>query len=84
MQDILSPMSSFKTLRHAVEECRGQKVVPFLYEMFLAHGTNKLRGVHLSDLTFTEEGNPDFVLSDTKEELINAPKHQVQLTFGQI
>jgi hypothetical protein len=37
------------------------------------------RGLHLSDLTFTEEGNPDFVTDEvTKEEIINFPKHMVR------
>jgi hypothetical protein len=36
-----------------------------------------VRGLYLSDLTFTDEGNPDTIKIESGEELINFPKHQV-------
>eukprot|EP01126_Amoeba_proteus_P056002 TRINITY_DN6992_c0_g1_i1.p1 TRINITY_DN6992_c0_g1~~TRINITY_DN6992_c0_g1_i1.p1 ORF type:complete len:148 (+),score=37.15 TRINITY_DN6992_c0_g1_i1:460-903(+) len=62
--DLMAPMSSWRTLREAIEECVGSKTLPFL-------------GLYLNDLTFTEEGNPDFIEDDYLGTLINIPKHQM-------
>jgi len=47
LEAIQDPSSSFKVLRSAVDEA-GTVVLPYV-------------GVHLSDLTFMDEGNPDFL-----------------------
>eukprot|EP01126_Amoeba_proteus_P066262 TRINITY_DN9551_c0_g1_i1.p1 TRINITY_DN9551_c0_g1~~TRINITY_DN9551_c0_g1_i1.p1 ORF type:complete len:351 (+),score=75.14 TRINITY_DN9551_c0_g1_i1:193-1245(+) len=64
MGELLAPMSSFKTLREKVEEC-GDQVLPFI-------------ALHLSDITFTEEGNPDTVVDEfLGTVLINITKHEM-------
>eukprot|EP01127_Copromyxa_protea_P024772 TRINITY_DN9941_c0_g1_i1.p1 TRINITY_DN9941_c0_g1~~TRINITY_DN9941_c0_g1_i1.p1 ORF type:complete len:970 (+),score=160.23 TRINITY_DN9941_c0_g1_i1:35-2944(+) len=64
LDEELSPIGSFRTLRELIENS-GSKVIPFL-------------GLHLSDLTFTDEGNPDTIkVEETGEELINFQKYQI-------
>jgi len=54
------PASSFKFLREQIKAA-GATAIPYI-------------GTYLSDLTFMDEGNPDFVTLDNNK-LINFPKH---------
>eukprot|EP01127_Copromyxa_protea_P022764 TRINITY_DN8336_c0_g1_i1.p1 TRINITY_DN8336_c0_g1~~TRINITY_DN8336_c0_g1_i1.p1 ORF type:complete len:1422 (+),score=300.69 TRINITY_DN8336_c0_g1_i1:332-4267(+) len=65
MLEIVCPLSSFRNLRAKIEECSGMTLLPFM-------------GLHMSDLTFAEEGNKDFILDDnTQQNLVNWPKHML-------
>ena len=47
LTDLLSPTSNYSTLRNHIHKGISPPVIPYL-------------GVYLSDLTFLEDGNPDF------------------------
>jgi hypothetical protein len=59
---VMSPVSSFKALRADIAMAGGNACLPYL-------------GIFLSDLTFTEDGNPDHVGNDL--EVINMAKRQL-------
>jgi hypothetical protein len=69
LQELLDPKSSFKSLRDAIKN-GGTTILPYI-------------GTTLCDLTFMEDGNPDF--ADEAETLINMEKRRlVANSIGQI
>lgn len=78
---LMSSESSYKAYRTALGQAR-LTCLPYLYDLPLslfAPSTNRLspscRGVYLTDLTFIEDGNPDYV-----NELINFTKRSLIYT----
>mmetsp|Transcript_10822 Transcript_10822/g.18090 ORF Transcript_10822/g.18090 Transcript_10822/m.18090 type:complete len:176 (+) Transcript_10822:29-556(+) len=65
LQQVISRNQSFKNYRSVLHTATGP-TVPFL-------------GVYLTDLTFTEDGNPDYVANKAQpsEKLINFKKHKL-------
>uniref|UniRef100_A0A6B2L162 Ras-GEF domain-containing protein n=1 Tax=Arcella intermedia TaxID=1963864 RepID=A0A6B2L162_9EUKA len=61
LMEVMNPSNSFKKLRTALEEA-GQTALPYI-------------GLYLSDLTFMEDGNPDYITSEDGTKLINYAKH---------
>lgn len=64
LQNIVDPTSSFKTLRETLRQ-GGASQLPYI-------------GTTLTDLTFIDDGNPDFLTNpNSKEEVIHMEKHSL-------
>ena len=73
------PASSFKFLREQIKGA-GSSAIPYVYVFGPFIRSCDLiyfrSGTYLSDLTFMDEGNPDFINVDNNK-LINFPKHHL-------
>ena len=65
LQSIVDPTASFKTLRDTLRQGFGSSQLPYI-------------GTTLTDLTFIEDGNPDFLTNEkTHQEFIHMEKHNL-------
>lgn len=77
MQNLFNPASSHKAYRAARAEATSKgPVMPYLYEFVHSFNTNyNSSAVTLSDLTFAEDGNQDYLSED--KSIINWSKRNI-------